>query len=280
MSGGLVSGMSNLQVRVLSSIVMAALTLALAWWGGLPFRLFTALIAGAIFLEWSAMTYQDDRAGLVARVPTVLVAVFLIALVAGLPAAELLGLLAVMVIAWAIVARLIEASRWDAPGVAYAGLSGFALAMLRDDDRSGLVAILFLFAVVWATDIFAYFVGRAVGGAKLAPAISPGKTRSGAVGGAAGGVIAGLLLAAAAGAGNLVTLGFAALVLSVVSQAGDLFESWVKRRHGRKDSSHVIPGHGGVMDRVDGLVAAALALYVIGWLMASADHPAQGLFPA
>lgn len=276
MNGG---RMSNLQVRVLSSIVMAALTLALAWWGGLPFRLFAAVVAGAVFLEWAAMARQDGGAGLLARVPDALLAVFLIALVAGLPAMVLLGLLAVAVVAWAVAAKLAGTSRWDAPGIAYAGLSGFALAMVRDDDRSGLVAILFLFAVVWATDIFAYFVGRAVGGPKLAPAISPGKTRSGAVGGAIGGVVAGLLAAIVAGAGNLVLLGFAALALSVVSQAGDLFESWVKRRHGRKDSGHVIPGHGGVMDRVDGLVAAALALYVIGWLMASADHPASGLFP-
>ncbi len=74
-------------------------------------------------------------------------------------------------------------------------------------------------------------------------------------------------------------LAVAALILSVVSQAGDLFESWVKRRHGRKDSGALIPGHGGVMDRVDGLVAAALAMYVIGGVLASVDHPAQGLFP-
>jgi phosphatidate cytidylyltransferase len=133
--------------------------------------------------------------------------------------------------------------------------------------------------VVWATDICAYFVGRAVGGPKLAPSISPGKTQSGALGGTVGGVVAGLLLATGAGAGNLATLGLVALVLSVISQAGDLFESWVKRQHGAKDSSTLIPGHGGVMDRVDGLVAAALALYVIGWICASADHPAQGLFP-
>ncbi len=91
--------------------------------------------------------------------------------------------------------------------------------------------------------------------------------------------MAGVALAAAAGAGHLVGLGFAALFLSVVSQAGDLFESWVKRRHGCKDSGTIIPGHGGVMDRVDGLVAAALALYVIGWITASAENPAHGLFP-
>ncbi|TIP17063.1 MAG: phosphatidate cytidylyltransferase, partial [Mesorhizobium sp.] len=148
----------------------------------------------------------------------------------------------------------------------YASLSGLSLAYLRGDSHSGLIAILFLFSVVWATDIAAYFVGRAVGGPKLAPSISPGKTQSGALGGAVGGIAAGLVLAIAAGAGNLTMLGLVALALSIVSQIGDLFESWVKRRHGCKDSSNLIPGHGGVMDRVDGLVAAAFALYVIGWI--------------
>ena len=122
-------------------------------------------------------------------------------------------------------------------------------------------------------------VGRALGGPKLAPAISPGKTWSGAIGGAAGGVIAAVVLAAAAGTGHFTVLALIAFALSVVAQMGDLFESWVKRRHGRKDSGALIPGHGGVMDRVDGLVAAALALYVIGCISAGADHPAQGLFP-
>jgi phosphatidate cytidylyltransferase len=138
--------------------------------------------------------------------------------------------------------------------------------------------MLFLFATVWATDILAYFVGRAIGGPKLAPSISPGKTWSGAIGGAVAGAAAGLVVAAAMGSASLAWIGLIAIVLSVVSQAGDLFESSVKRRNGVKDSGSLIPGHGGVMDRVDGLVAAAFALYVIGWLTGSADNPAQALF--
>lgn len=274
------AAMSNLQVRVVSAVVLAAVVLVLTWIGGLPFRLLAALIAGAIFYEWSRMARLAVSPKPLDFLPEVLMLVFLAAMVFGQPAARLLALLAVLVLVAIVVSALRGANRWDASGLAYAGLSGFSLTMLRGDDRSGLAAILFLFAVVWATDIFAYFAGRAVGGPKLAPAISPGKTQSGAVGGALGGVIAGLALAAAIGAGHLAWLGLAALMLSVVAQAGDLFESWIKRRHGRKDSSRIIPGHGGVMDRVDGLVAAAMALYVIGWLAASADHPARGLFPA
>jgi phosphatidate cytidylyltransferase len=270
--------MSNLQQRVISAIVMAAVTLAVTWFGGLPFRLFCAVVALTVFYEWSRMA-RPATGGALGFLPEALLLAFVGVLIAGVPASWQL-ILVVAVVAIAVAgAQMRGATQWDAAGLAYASLSGFSLALLRDDAHSGLIAILFLFAVVWATDIAAYFVGRAVGGPKLAPSISPGKTQSGAVGGAVGGVVAGLVLAIAAGAGNLVQLGFVALALSIVSQIGDLFESWVKRRHDAKDSSKLIPGHGGVMDRVDGLVAAAFALYVIGWIAAGADHPALGLFP-
>jgi len=273
------AGMSNLQLRVVSAVVLAAIALGLTWLGGLSFRLLCAAMAAVIFYEWTRMSRPAAVAGL-GFLPEALLLVFIGALIAGLPASWLLPLVVALVVVTSVAARIGGTTQWDAPGLAYAAVSGLSLALLRDGDHSGLIAILFLFAVVWATDIFAYFVGRAVGGPKLAPSISPGKTQSGALGGAVSGVVAGVLLAAAAGAGNLGVLGLVALVLSIVAQAGDLFESWVKRRHGRKDSSALIPGHGGVMDRVDGLVAAAFALYVIGWISATADHPAQGLFPA
>lgn len=269
--------MSNLQVRIISSVVLAVLVLAVTWLGGLPFRLFCATVGAAIFYEWSAMSRRagTERGHLVAGV---LLAAVLVALVLGVSAPTVFLLLAVSVAASVADGRIAGQGPWPAAGLAYAGLSAVALAFLRGDGEPGLVAVLFLFAAVWATDIFAYFVGRAVGGPKLAPSISPGKTRSGAVGGAVGGLLAGLLVVAVAGADRLVLLGVVALVLSVVGQAGDLFESWVKRRHGVKDSGTLIPGHGGVMDRVDGLVAAALALYAIGCLSGGADNPAQGLF--
>ncbi|BCG88204.1 phosphatidate cytidylyltransferase [Mesorhizobium sp. 113-3-9] len=270
--------MSNLQLRVISAVVLAVIALGLTWLGGLPFRLLCAAMVAMIFYEWTRMSRPVTPHGL-GFLPEALAVVFIGALIAGLPAFWLLLLAVILIAVTAIAALVRQTGQWEASGLAYASVSGLSLALLRDGDHAGLVAILFLFAVVWATDIFAYFVGRAVGGPKLAPAISPGKTRSGALGGAVGGVVAGVTLAAVAGAGNLALLGLVALVLSIVAQAGDLFESWVKRRHGRKDSGVLIPGHGGVMDRVDGLVAAALALYVIGWISAGADHPAQGLFP-
>jgi phosphatidate cytidylyltransferase len=269
--------MSNLQLRIISAIVMAAAVLVLTWLGGLPFRLLSALIAGAVFYEWTRMSRRSPASG-IGLLPEALMVILLLALVVGISAPMLLVGIALAVIIAAASSAQRAAGQWDASGLAYAALSGFSLAYLRDGDKSGLLAILFLFAVVWTTDIAAYFVGRAVGGPKLAPSISPGKTQSGALGGTIGGVAAGVVVTVAAGAGNLMFLTVVALVLSILSQAGDLFESWVKRRHGRKDSSQLIPGHGGVMDRVDGLVVAAFALYVIGALAASADNPAHGLF--
>ena len=202
----------------------------------------------------------------------------LLALILGYSAAGVLVLLALSVLASLLDCKIGGQGSWTPAGLAYAGLSGVSLAWLRDGDQAGLLAILFLFAVVWATDIAAYFVGRSLGGPKLAPSISPGKTQSGALGGTVGGVLAGMALAAFAGLGNLPLLAVVAFLLSIVSQIGDLFESWVKRRHGVKDSGTLIPGHGGVMDRVDGLVAAAFALYAIGLMLGSADKPAQALF--
>ena len=269
--------MSNLQLRIISSVVLVAVVVALTMAGGMAFRLLAAAIAGGVFYEWCAMS---GTAALRRQqwVSALLLAIVLVALVVRVPAAAIFGLLAIaVIIAW-LLGRFGQADRWTAGGLAYAGLSGVSLGLLREESSAGLVAILFLFAAVWATDVCAYFVGRAVGGPKLAPSISPGKTRSGALGGAVGGVLAAMLVAYFSGAANLAALAVIALLLSVVSQAGDLFESWVKRRHGVKDSGSIIPGHGGVMDRVDGLVAAALALYLIGALSGGADNPAQALF--
>ncbi|NGN40014.1 phosphatidate cytidylyltransferase [Mesorhizobium sp. CGMCC 1.15528] len=270
--------MSNLQLRVISGIVMAAAVLLLAWLGGLPFRILSAAIAAAVFYEWCAMSRTSANPAYQA-LSAILLAAALIVLVVGFPAAIVFAVLACAVVASALTGLIRGQGTWTTVGLAYAALSGVSLAFLRDADKSGLMAILFLFATVWATDIFAYFVGRAIGGPKLAPSISPGKTWSGAVGGTVCGMIAGLAVAFFAG-GNLLTLVPVVFLLSVASQIGDLFESWVKRRHRVKDSSNLIPGHGGVMDRVDGLVVAAFALYVIGALLGGADHPASSLFPA
>lgn len=269
---------SNLQQRVLSGIVLIVLVLVLTFAGGIWYRLLAAAISGAVLYEWLAMTSATQPASN-RWVAVGFLAILLVLLVAGQPASFLLPVLVGAVLVVLAHASRVEASFWTTAGLAYAGLLAIALACLRGDDNAGLQVTLFLFAVVWATDILAYFTGRSIGGPKLAPAISPGKTWSGAVGGAIAAVLAGFGVAY----GFASPLGWAAfagltLVLSVVSQIGDLFESWIKRRFGVKDSSNLIPGHGGVMDRVDGLATAAFILFLLGALLAGPDSPAAAFF--
>ena len=166
---------------------------------------------------------------------------------------------------------------WMIAGLLYAGVLALAPAILRRDPALGFVAILFLFAVVWATDIVAYFTGRALGGPKLWRAVSPNKTWSGALGGVLGGVVAALAVAKLAGLGIASMLVLVAVGLSIASQAGDLLESALKRRFGAKDASDIIPGHGGLMDRLDGFLTAVLAAVMVGLLRGGFDGSARGL---
>lgn len=268
---------SNLQVRIVSSIVLIVAVLGVTWLGGTAFTVLAAAIAGAIFYEWTRMSRGEGSASHHATAAMLLGAVLILLLV-GVEARLIFAATAIAVLLSALDGRLRGQGLGATAGLTYAALSGISLALLRGADSGGLAAILFLFATVWATDIMAYFVGRSLGGPRLAPAISPGKTWSGAIGGAIGGVLAGTAAAAAMGYSEVALAAAVALVLSMVSQVGDLFESWIKRRHGVKDSSQLIPGHGGVMDRVDGLVAAAFALYVMGALvLGAAGRPAHGI---
>jgi len=166
---------------------------------------------------------------------------------------------------------------WCAGGLLYAAALLVAPVVLRNDPALGFAAILFVFAVVWFSDIVAYFAGRAIGGPKLMPSVSPKKTWSGAIGGTAGGVIGGVLVARYSGIANLGAAAAVAFVLSLISQAGDLLESAIKRRFNTKDASQLIPGHGGLMDRVDGFVTAALAAALIGIAHGGVHAPARGL---
>jgi phosphatidate cytidylyltransferase len=152
-----------------------------------------------------------------------------------------------------------------------------APVFLRADAGFGFVAVLLLFAIVWTTDVLGYFAGRAFGGPKLWPSVSPKKTWSGAICGTLGAVVIALFVAAQFGSFDRIAVIAVALLLSVVAQAGDLFESWVKRQFDAKDSSHIIPGHGGVMDRLDGFWAAAVAGCVVGVLRGGFDEPARSV---
>jgi phosphatidate cytidylyltransferase len=153
-------------------------------------------------------------------------------------------------------------------GLAYVAMAGAALLWLRDDPVAGRSAVLFVLLIVWAGDIGAYLVGRGLGGPRLAPRISPGKTWSGALGGLLAAVAVGLLAAHLfAGGGNVWRAALIAAILGIVAQAGDLLESFVKRRLEVKDSGHLIPGHGGLFDRLDGVLAAAPAAALLALVL-------------
>lgn len=266
---------------------MAALAVGAVALGGWPFALFWAAAAVGVFWEWSAMV-----AGGAAAVRMVGIAALIAGTVMAGAGQIYAASLALAAGAAAVAAACPPGRRvWGAAGVAYAGVLLVAAIMLRRDPQFGLLAILFLFAVVWSTDILGYFVGRAIGGPRLAPGLSPKKTWSGACGGALGALAGGLVLVYIAsgymvGADGvslpaarigLLPAAVVAFILSIASQTGDLFESAVKRRFGVKDASHVIPGHGGLMDRLDGFIAAALVAALVGIIRGGLDAAAQGL---
>jgi phosphatidate cytidylyltransferase len=173
--------------------------------------------------------------------------------------------------------KLVAGPGWIVAGIAYAGVLLTAPMVLRHDAELGFLAMVLLFAIVWTTDILGFFAGRAIGGPKLLPAISPKKTWAGALAGAAGAMVVAVLVASLFGSFNRAAIAGIALLLSVVSQLGDLLESWVKRRFGAKDASQLIPGHGGVMDRLDGFWAAALVGCLVGLLRGGFDGATRGL---
>ena len=199
----------------------------------------------------------------------------LAAYVGGWPFALFWGAAAIAVLCeWV---TLVAGAGWIIAGIGYAGVMLAAPMVLRADETYGFLAMVLLFAIVWTTDILGYFAGKAIGGPKLLPAISPKKTWSGAIAGALGAMLVAVLVGRLFGTFNAAAIAIIALLLSVVAQLGDLLESWVKRRFGAKDASHLIPGHGGVMDRLDGFWAAALVGCLIGLLRGGFDAPARGL---
>lgn len=267
----------ELRLRIVSAIVMAAVILAATWYGGILFRIVAGLLAILIYYEWSTITRMSETNSTGNAWGWFAVAVIAGNTIFGESSLDL-PLLSGFTLTAALFPILRGRNWWLVGGIFYAGLSGISLAAIRGDELTGFVSILFIFAVVWSTDILAYFVGRAIGGPKLAPSISPGKTWSGAIGGAVAAVIGGGAVSMAYhGRISVLVLGLA-LILSVFSQIGDLFESFVKRRFQVKDSSHLIPGHGGFMDRVDGLVFACFTVFLIAFVHAAAtgDVPGSG----
>lgn len=263
----------ELALRVASTVVLIPLALGTAYLGGWPFAIVWWLAAVGVLWEWTSLVGGERSQGSFAVGTLALTAALVFLPDALLPAAVsvLLGVAAAAMLAPA------ELRIWMPAGVLYSALVMIPPVLLRADTSHGFMAIMVLFAVVWANDVTAYFVGRTIGGPKLVPRLSPKKTWSGSLGGALAGVIAGLSVGFVAGPAQLPAMAAIGLALAVAAQAGDLLESAVKRRFGAKDSGRLIPGHGGLMDRLDGFIVAAFAAALFGMMRGGADAPARGL---
>lgn len=272
----------NFTRRLASALVLAPIAIVTAYFGGWMFVGVFAVAASVILWEWTVLVFRGAELRIL--VPGIGALLAAMALAGEGQAGAAIGMIAIgallaggSVAAWPPPYSAASSAAWGAAGVIYAGVALLGPALLRGDPELGFAAVLFLFAIVWATDIFAYLIGRAVGGPRLWPALSPKKTWAGAIGGLAGGVAAGIAVAYASAGTAPTVAAVLAMVLSIMAQGGDLLESAVKRRFGAKDASHLIPGHGGVMDRLDGFLVAALVAVLIGSMHQGMAAPAQGL---
>ena len=257
----------DLSVRLASAVVLIPLVLADVWLGAWWFAGLVGLLGVLVAREYARMVRPGD--GLY----------FMLMMLAGLAGAVLLPLYGFMaslaVVGLVFVASLVylllqaERNGFAFLGIAYVGIPCFALMELRFSGSAGAIAVYWLFAVVWGADSLAYFAGRMIGGPKLWPAVSPKKTWAGLGGAIIGAILAGALVLQLGGSAITGDLLVAAGALAVIEQGGDFYESALKRRSGRKDSGSLIPGHGGILDRVDGLMFAAigsLALMMVGFV--------------
>ena len=263
---------TDLGPRVVSAVVLGVLAFGLVWLGGWPFACLMLAAGVIVAWEWGRIVRQGTDLITVLHALSVAVAVVLAARGSG--AGAVLVLLAGA--AGATLLSLGHHAALSGLGVLYAGLPALALMWLRADAPFGLAAVLYVLAVVIATDTGAYFAGRLIGGPKLAPSWSPNKTWSGLAGGVAAAACAGAACASALTNASGTRLAIGAALLALFAQAGDIAESALKRWFGVKDASAIIPGHGGVMDRIDGLAAAAVAAAFYASL-SDATAPARAL---
>ena len=262
----------DLRKRALSAALLLPAALLCIWLGAEAWTALVAAAAAVLAWEWVRLCGFSTRRLPGSAVPLAVLGAGTLAVADAYALALpllLTGAGATWRLAgsWRAAPRRAAPAAWLAFGVVYVGAAGIALIHLRGDVGAGRGNVLFLFLVVWASDVGAYLAGRSLGGPKLAPAISPNKTWSGAAGGllssvAAGGAAAYVMDPGASGRAVLV-----AVVLGLLAQVGDLFESWIKRRFHVKDSSSLIPGHGGLLDRLDGVLAAAPAAALLGILL-------------
>jgi phosphatidate cytidylyltransferase len=265
-------GSRNLLLRTVAALVLAPTALAIAYAGGILWAMLVTAASVGLFVEWLLVigALHDRR---VATIGSLALSLSGVSCAAG----RIDAALAVLLVGGAATAWFSKPNwSWNVAGFGYAAAAEIAAVVVRIDKGYGFVALVLILLVVWVTDIGGYFAGRGIGGPKLWPRISPKKTWAGAIGGFAASlaVAAGF---AASGVGKLVALVILSGLISIVSQLGDLFESAVKRRFGVKDSSQLIPGHGGLLDRLDGLVAALVLAAILGFFRGGVDGVGRGL---
>ena len=244
-------GKSDLAIRTLSGVAMMVLAIAALSLGGIAFWALTSLAAMLMLAEWGELVQTDPKHKRLALFAGCVPLAIMSPLAAG-PTFFAVGL----TVGAAFFVTIITRKPRLGFGVAYVAFPALALLFLRGQD-DGLLLALWALATVWVTDIGAYAAGRSIGGPKLAPNVSPNKTWAGLIGGVISALVLGLILWRYAGL--QLQLAIASPILAVMAQIGDLYESWLKRQAGVKDSGRLLPGHGGVLDRLDGLVPVAPA---------------------
>jgi phosphatidate cytidylyltransferase len=261
---------SELVLRIYSALVLAALSLALTYAGPKTFAVLILFFVALMSWEWCRVVRgRGPDSIFFIQIAAIAVSAWL---TLNKYPASAVGL--IMAATWASFwihkkSHLASDPWWTAAGVYYAGFPAIAMIAIREDPDYGFYAMLYLFLVVWSADTGAFFAGRLIGGPKLAPAISPNKTWAGLIGGALAACCAGIAFALWLGRTSVPVLAVLSMVLALIAQGGDLGESFIKRVFGVKHSSGLIPGHGGVLDRLDGLVFAAMG----AGLIAVAEDP-------
>jgi phosphatidate cytidylyltransferase len=257
----------DIGVRAASALVLAPLAVAAIWAGGVWFLALVMLACGLLAVEWSAMTAPRGRTSVAVAIAAGLLAAVIVAHMGRM--AEAFMVLALGAAVAGLLARMRGHRSLDAAyGLLYLGWPAVLLVWMRDlNATQGLYWTVFVFVMAWSADIMAYLTGNLLGGPKLWPRFSPNKTWSGFWGGLAAGALAGAAMAAWLDMGLLTAvwgaaLGFAA---ALATMAGDLWESALKRRYGVKDAGALIPGHGGLLDRVDGLMFAVVIVAAGRW---------------
>jgi phosphatidate cytidylyltransferase len=250
---------ADLSVRAGSAIVLAPLVLAAIWMGGNWYYLLILLMGIMVAYEWSNIVHAGQAQQF-----------FLMAAAVAAAVSPIEQKIFAIMILWAIsilISVFLKTSNsvWSYIGIPYVALPVLAFSHLRADADWGIQAIVWCLVIVWAADILAYFAGRIIGGPKLVPKLSPKKTWAGLGGAITGAGLASILFSYVWNL-NYLPLALLAALFAVLEQGGDIFESSLKRAYGVKDSGNLIPGHGGVLDRVDGLVSVVLAAFIVGYL--------------